>query len=119
RPTGSLQFNNIAFAYPGNRERVVDKIDLDIKSGEQVAFVGRSGAGKTTLVKLLLRFYDPTSGVIKFDGVDITHFTKSYLRSLMAVVPQEPIMFNNTIKFNLSYGKEKAKMAEIKKAAAD
>lgn len=119
RPTGSLQFKDITFAYPGNKERVVDKINLEIKSGEQVAFVGRSGAGKTTLVKLLLRFYDPTSGVIKFDGVDITHFTKSYLRSLMAVVPQEPIMFNNTIKFNLSYGKEKATMAEIKKAAAD
>jgi len=118
-PTGSLDFKNIAFAYPGSKEKVVDKINLKIKSGQQVAFVGRSGAGKTTLVKLLLRFYDPTQGTIKFDNVDIRQLTKSYLRSLMAVVPQEPIMFNNSIKFNLSYGKEKATMTEIKKAAAD
>lgn len=118
-PQGSLLFTNLSFAYPGNNGRILDGINLEIKSGEQVAFVGRSGAGKTTLIKLLLRFYDPTAGSIKFDGVDIRSFTKSYLRSLMAVVPQEPILFNNTIKFNLSYGKEKAKMSEIRKAAAD
>jgi len=118
KPIGNLTFKNVAFAYPGTTERVIDSINLDIKSGEQVAFVGRSGAGKTTLLKLLLRFYDVTSGVIEFDRVDIKKFTKSYLRSLMAVVPQEPIMFNNTIKFNLSYGKENAKLSEIKTAAA-
>jgi len=117
-PQGSLLFTNLSFAYPGNNGRILDGINLDIKSGEQVAFVGRSGAGKTTLIKLLLRFYDPTAGSIEFDGVDIRSFTKSYLRSLMAVVPQEPILFNNTIKFNLSYGKENAKMSEIKQVAA-
>ena len=119
KPIGNLTFKNIAFAYPGNSGRVIDDINLNIKAGEQVAFVGRSGAGKTTLLKLLLRFYDPTSGLIEFDGVDIRKFTKSYLRSLMAVVPQEPIMFNNSIKFNLSYGREDASMKDIKKAAAD
>lgn len=118
-PQGSLSFKNLSFAYPGNNGRVLDDINLDIKTGEQVAFVGRSGAGKTTLLKLLLRFYDATSGLIEFDGVDIKKFTKSYLRSLMAVVPQEPIMFNNSIKFNLSYGKENASMTAIRKAAAD
>ncbi|HBP50986.1 MAG: ABC transporter related protein [Candidatus Shapirobacteria bacterium GW2011_GWE1_38_10] len=118
-PLGNLIFKNLAFAYPGNSGRVLDNINLEINAGEKVAFVGRSGAGKTTLLKLLLRFYDATSGLIQFDGVDIRHFTKSYLRSLMAVVPQEPIMFNNTIKFNLSYGKEKASFKEIKQAAAD
>jgi len=118
-PQGSLSFRNLSFAYPGNNGRVLDDINLDIKTGEQVAFVGRSGAGKTTLLKLLLRFYDATSGLIEFDGVDIKKFTKSYLRSLMAVVPQEPIMFNNSIKFNLSYGKENASMKAIRKAAAD
>ena len=70
-PQGSLLFTNLSFAYPGNNGRILDGINLEIKSGEQVAFVGRSGAGKTTLIKLLLRFYDPTAGSIKFDGVDI------------------------------------------------
>lgn len=118
-PKGSLVFKHLAFAYPGTFDRVLEDIDLEIKSGEQVAFVGRSGAGKTTLLKLLLRFYDATSGLIKFDDVDIRKFSKSYLRSLMAVVPQEPIMFNNSIKFNLSYGKENAKFSELKKVAAE
>lgn len=117
-PQGSLLFTNLSFAYPGNNGRILDGINLEIKSGEQVAFVGRSGAGKTTLIKLLLRFYDPTAGSIEFDGIDIRSFTKSYLRSLTAVVPQEPILFNNTIKFNLSYGKENAKMSELKQVAA-
>lgn len=118
-PQGNLSFKNLSFAYPNNEGRVVDDINLEIKSGEKIAFVGRSGAGKTTLLKLLLRFYDTTTGNIEFDGIDIRHFTKSYLRSLMAVVPQEPIMFNNTIKFNLSYGKTDATFKEIKQAAAD
>lgn len=119
KASGNLIFKNLAFAYPGTQEKVLDGINLEIKAGQQVAFVGRSGAGKTTLVKLLLRFYDATSGLIEFDGVDIKKFSKSYLRSLMAVVPQEPIMFNNTIRFNLSYGKEKAKLSELKKVAAE
>jgi ATP-binding cassette, subfamily B, heavy metal transporter len=119
KAVGNLYFKNMAFAYPNTRDRVLDDINLEIKSGEKVAFVGRSGAGKTTLLKLLLRFYDASSGLIEFDGIDIKKFTKSYLRSLMAVVPQEPIMFNNTIKFNLSYGKKNASFKAIKQAAAD
>ena len=74
---------------------------------------------KPPFIKLLLRFYDATAGVIEFDGIDIRRLTKSYLRSLMAVVPQEPIMFNNSIKFNLAYGKENASWPKVKKAAAD
>lgn len=119
KPLGNLKFINLAFAYPGNSDKVLDDINLEITAGQKVAFVGRSGAGKTTLIKLLLRFYDATSGLIQFDDIDIRHLTKSYLRSLMAVVPQEPIMFNNTIRFNLSYGREKASFKDIKQAAAD
>ncbi len=118
-PIGTLTFRSVAFAYPGSQDKVLDDINLEIASGEKVAFVGRSGAGKTTLIKLLLRFYDATAGVIEFDGIDIRRLTKSYLRSLMAVVPQEPIMFNNSIKFNLAYGKENASWPKVKKAAAD
>jgi len=115
--TGNLEFINVGFIYPLDQEMVLEGINFKIKSGQQGAFVGKSGAGKTTLVKLLLRFYDPTRGIIKLDGVDIRKMKKSRLRSLISVVPQEPIMFNNTIKFNLAYGKEGASDEEIIDAA--
>lgn len=114
---GEIEFKNIGFVYPKNKARVLDRINLTINPGEKVAFVGRSGAGKTTITKLLMRFYDPTEGSILFDGVDIKDMRKSDLRSLMGMVPQEPMMFNNTIKFNLSYGKKRASMQEIREAA--
>jgi len=115
--SGQIDFKNVGFVYPKNREKVLDNINLKIESGQKVAFVGRSGAGKTTLVKLLLRFYDVSEGVIKIDGIDIKKMKKSQLRSIISVVPQEPIMFNNTIKFNLAYGKQEATMGEINTAA--
>jgi len=115
--TGKLEFINVGFLYPADQEMVLEGINFKIKSGQRGAFVGRSGAGKTTLVKLLLRFYNPTRGIIKLDGVDIRKMKKSRLRSLVSVVPQEPIMFNNTIKFNLAYGKEAATDREIREAA--
>ncbi|MFA6249946.1 MAG: ABC transporter ATP-binding protein [Candidatus Shapirobacteria bacterium] len=114
---GQIEFKEVTFAYPGNRSQVVENIDLRIEPGDSVAFVGRSGAGKTTIVKLLLRFYDLKKGKILVDGVDIKSMNKGYLRSIMAVVPQEPVLFNNSIKFNLGYGKEEATMEEIKAAA--
>ena len=114
---GKIEFKEASFGYPGNRKNVVENVNLEISPGESVAFVGRSGAGKTTLVKLLLRFYDLKKGKILVDGVNIRQFNKSYLRSLLAVVPQEPILFNNTIGFNIGYGKGGAEMREIKEAA--
>lgn len=114
---GNVSFEHVSFVYPKNPDRVLDDVSLSIKSGQQIAFVGRSGAGKTTLIKLLLRFYDPTEGSIKLDGVDIRDMSKSQLRSFMGVVPQEPIMFNNTLKYNLSYGKSNATQKEIESAA--
>lgn len=114
---GKIEFKGVGFVYPKTQEKILDDINLIIKPGQKVAFVGRSGAGKTTLVKLLLRFYDPSQGIIKVDGVDIRKMKKSTLREKLSVVPQEPIMFNNTIKYNLAYGKENATMEEIETAA--
>jgi len=110
---GKIEFQKVGFIYPKNNLKVLDDINLVIKSGSKVAFVGRSGTGKTTLVKLLLRFYDPSKGRILIDGVDIKKMTKTNLRSIISVVPQEPVLFNNSIKFNLAYGREDATMEEI------
>jgi len=116
---GLVEFLDVSFVYPKNKDKVMDKINLIIKPGQKVALVGRSGTGKTTITKLLLRFYDPSSGVIKIDGVNIKKMKKGELRKMMGVVPQEPIMFNNTILFNLAYGRDTATMEEIKQAAEE
>jgi ATP-binding cassette subfamily B protein len=110
---GRIEFKNIGFVYPKNNQKVLDDVNLVIKAGSKVAFVGRSGAGKTTIVKLLLRFYDPSKGKILIDDVDIKKMSKTDLRSIISVVPQEPVLFNNTVKFNLAYGREDATMEEI------
>jgi len=114
---GKIEFRDVSFVYPKNNKRVLSKINLVIEPGESVAFVGRSGAGKTTLVKLLLRFYDLSGGQILVDNVDISKMSKSYLRSLLGVVPQEPVLFNNTIGFNIKYGNQRASKNLIEKAA--
>ncbi len=101
---GEIKFENVHFTYPEGKNGALKNINLDIRSGQSVAFVGRSGVGKTTLVKLLMRFYDPTKGSITLDGINIKKFTKQQLRSFMGVVPQEPILFNKTIGYNIGYG---------------
>ena len=100
---GKIEFRDVGFSYPRRRKKVLKDINLNIKAGESVAFVGRSGAGKTTIVKMLLRFYNLKRGQILIDGMDIKQMKKSYLRSLMGVVPQEPILFNNTILVTRSF----------------
>ena len=114
---GEIKFSHIWFAYPKNKNKAVEEINLDIRSGQSVALVGHSGVGKTTLVKLLLRFYDPDSGKITIDGVDIKELRKSDLRAMVGVVPQEPIMFNNTIGYNITYGRSRATKQEMVAAA--
>lgn len=115
---GEIEFQDVDFAYPDSKRKMILKdINLKIKPGESVAFVGRSGAGKTTLVKILLRFYDLNQGRILLDGVDIADFAKSRLRLFIGVVPQEPVLFNNTVGFNISYGNDQVSQAEIVKAA--
>lgn len=112
---GRITFSHVMFSYQQG-ERVLRDIDFEIAPGESVAFVGKSGSGKTTLTKLLLRFYDPQRGTISVDNIDIRNLAKQNLRSFMGVVPQEPILFNNTIAYNVGYGHPRATLKEIRRA---
>jgi ATP-binding cassette subfamily B protein len=114
---GKINFKNISYSYKEGKKNALRNINLKIKKGESVALVGRSGAGKTSLIKLLMRFYDPDKGSITIDGINIKRFTKSQLRSFMGVVPQEPILFNNTISYNIGYPKINASYKEVINAA--
>lgn len=114
---GDIEFKNVTFSYSGSNKEAIKNIDLSIREGQSVALVGRSGGGKTTIVKLLMRFYDTDKGKITVDGIDIRRLTKSNLRSFIGIVPQEPVMFNNTIGYNISYGKEKTTKEELVAAA--
>ncbi len=102
--SGKIEFKNVSHSYEGGTKNAIKKMSLSIKSGESIAFVGRSGSGKTTITKLIMRFFDPEKGKILIDGMDIKNFTKSNLRSFFGVVPQEAVLFNNTIGYNISYG---------------
>ncbi len=102
--TGEIKFNNVSFHYEDSDELVLDNINFTVKNGEIVAFVGPSGGGKSTLVDLIPRFYDVTSGEILIDGKDIRHVRIEDLRKLMGIVTQETILFNESIKNNIAYG---------------
>jgi subfamily B ATP-binding cassette protein MsbA len=92
-------------------------VDLEVRRGEVVAIVGPSGAGKTTLVDLLPRFYEPTSGEILLDGVPIARYTRSSLRQLMGIVSQETILLNDTVLANIAYGKQDFTLEQVQAAA--
>ncbi|MEE1095943.1 MAG: ABC transporter ATP-binding protein [Paludibacteraceae bacterium] len=98
-----ITFENISFAYQADRD-VLRDINLTIPKGHTVALVGQSGSGKTTLTDLLPRFYDPTQGAVTIDGVDVRRFSTYDLRALMGIVSQEPILFNDTIYNNITFG---------------
>ena len=110
-----IWFDNISFAY--DHKTVLRNIDLRVEPGQMVALVGGSGAGKTTLTNLLLRFYDPTSGAIRIGGVDLRNVALSDIRAQIAIVTQEVILFNDTIRQNIAYGRPGATQAEIEEAA--
>lgn len=109
---GAVLFENIDFAY-GVGEPVFHNFSLMIKPGEKIGVVGHSGAGKTTIVKLLLRFIDVDSGAIMIDGQDVRHITQDDLRAHIAYVPQDPALFHRTLKENIAYGNPGASQAEI------
>lgn len=101
---GSLDFTNVTFGYTPDRF-VLKNISFSVPHGKTVAFVGPSGAGKSTIVRLLFRFYDVDSGSICIDGKNIKTFTQDSLRQAIGVVPQDTVLFNNTIKYNIGYGR--------------
>ncbi|MCB4755685.1 MAG: ABC transporter ATP-binding protein/permease [Elusimicrobia bacterium] len=112
----TIEFRHVSFTYP-NGTRVLRDVNLRISKGEIVALVGPSGSGKTTIANLLLRFYDPTSGQIFFDGTDLKDITIASLRQQIAVVTQETFLFNDTLRENIAYGKPDAPEDAIIRAA--
>lgn len=104
RVSGYIEFDNVKFSYKRSHEQILGGINLQVKPGQTVAIVGSSGAGKTTLINLLPRFYDVTSGAIKIDGVNINEYSLMSLRNQFSLVSQNPVLFNDTIANNIAYG---------------
>jgi len=115
---GDIQFKNLVFSYPSRTEiQVLKGLDFEIKAGSKVALVGASGAGKSTIIQLILQYYKPDQGSILIDNQPIESFNLSSLRSVMALVPQDVILFGGTIEENIRYGKQNATRDEIMEAA--
>lgn len=117
QPKGEVVFDHVSFSYGKADVAVLADFTLTIHGGESVALVGYSGAGKTTIAKLLMRMYDPQQGKISLDGVDIKTLTKHILRNKVGIVPQDPLLFNNTVYYNIAYAKNSASESEVLAAA--
>jgi len=118
RAEGKIEFENVHFAYPSREEvEVIRGLSLRVLPGRKVALVGKSGAGKSTIVQLLMRFYNPNSGGIRIDGTDIRQLDLTSLRRNIGIVPQEVLLFGGSIEENIRYGKPDASLAEIEQAA--
>ena len=114
--TAEIEFNHVSFSYQQEREILRD-VTISIPSGHKVAVVGPSGSGKSTLARLLFRFYDVTSGAVRIDGQDVRECTQESLHQVIAVVPQDTVLFNESIHFNIHYAKPGASQDEIVRAA--
>jgi ATP-binding cassette subfamily B protein/subfamily B ATP-binding cassette protein MsbA len=115
---GDVQFDNVSFHYSDDDQLVLNGINLNIPAGETVALVGKTGAGKTTIIKLLSRFHDPTSGRVLVDGHDLSRVTQSSLREQMGIVLQDPFLFSGTVRENIRFGRLDATDEEVEAAAA-
>ena len=113
---GSLLFHDVHFAYKPNR-LILQGISFSVRKGETLAIVGMSGAGKSTIARLLFRFYDVTSGKIEIEGRDIREASQKSLRKLIGIVPQDTVLFNDSIFYNIAYGKPEASPSEVENAA--
>jgi ATP-binding cassette subfamily B protein len=113
---GTLRFENVAFAYEAKRP-ILKGVSFEVPAGKTVAIVGPSGAGKSTISRLLFRFYDVTGGRITIDGQDLRDVQQTSLRSAVGMVPQDTVLFNDTIRYNIRYGRWDATDAEVEEAA--
>jgi ABC-type transport system involved in Fe-S cluster assembly fused permease/ATPase subunit len=113
---GNVRFQDVSFAYDAGRD-ILKGVDLDIPAGTSCAIVGPSGAGKSTIARLLYRFYDPTAGRILIDGQDIAEVNQRSLRAAIGIVPQDTVLFNDTIGYNIGYGQDGSGPTEIERAA--
>src|SRR5689334_21737510 len=114
---GNVRFEHVRFGYGTDGPDVLHDLDLDVPAGTTVALVGHTGAGKSTIAKLLARFYDPRDGRITFDGVDLRDVSQASLRRQLGVVPQEGFLFAGTVAENIAFGKPDAAPDEIVRAA--
>jgi ATP-binding cassette subfamily B protein/subfamily B ATP-binding cassette protein MsbA len=114
---GRISFEDVSFRYPGTETLVLRGIDLEVDPGETIALVGRSGAGKTTLCNLVARFYDPTSGVVRFDGMDLREIQVESYRRLLGIVEQDVFLFDGTVAENIAYAARRASRAAVARAA--
>jgi ATP-binding cassette subfamily B protein len=112
----SVRFDNVNFGY-GEKRQILFDVSFDVPAGKTVAVVGSSGAGKSTIARLLFRFYDVTNGKISIDGQDIRDVTQESVRGSLGIVPQDTVLFNDTIRYNIAYGRPDATDEEIRDAA--
>jgi ATP-binding cassette subfamily B protein len=118
-PRGAVEFKDVSFEYPGRPNApVLNHVSFRVAPGEKLALVGPSGAGKSTVFQLIQRFYDPVAGTVNFDGVNVTEVDPAALRSRIALVPQDAVIFGTSVRENIRFGRPDATDAEIEKAAA-
>jgi len=113
---GRIRFDHVDFAYQPERQ-ILRGVDFEVPAGHKVAIVGHSGAGKSTIARLLYRFYDVTGGAIRIDGQDIRQVTQESLRRAIGIVPQDTVLFNDTIYYNIAYGNPEAERSAVLEAA--
>lgn len=114
---GKIEFRNVSFAYPSRKGFAIKNLSFILEPKSSLAILGKTGSGKSTIIQLLLRLYDPTNGNILFDDIDLTDFNIKHLRGLLSIVSQEPILFSGSIKDNIAYGIKNPDIQDILNAA--